>query len=125
MSLLKSSPSPPPCLQTDKCLSSLLPQPSAVCVLRTKSSHKWKNKFNITFLLFVPRSLSPAAHLFLVFSSLTWSHLHQPPCFNQKGIDNTNLGLLPWLFPLPRIYSPTYPQGQSLTSLNLCLNALD
>ena len=65
----------------DKCLSSLPPQPSVVCVWWTNSSCKWKDKFTITFLLFLPCSLSSAAHHFLVSSSLTWSHLHQPPCF--------------------------------------------
>lgn len=38
----------------DKCLSSLLPQHSTLCALWTNSSCKWKNKFNITFLLFLP-----------------------------------------------------------------------
>ena len=64
----------------DKCLSSLPPEPSVVWVLWTSSLQKWHDMLNITFLLFLPCSLSTAAHHFLVSSSLTWSHLHQPPC---------------------------------------------
>ena len=68
----------------NKCLSSLPPQPSVVCVQWTNSLYKWKDKFTITFLLFLPCSLTPAAHHFLVSTSLTWSHLHQPPCFIER-----------------------------------------
>ena len=69
VSLLKSTLPPPPCHQTMINASPLYHHsPVLVCVLWTNSSHKWKDKFTITLLLFLPYSLSTAVHHFLVSS---------------------------------------------------------
>lgn len=88
----------------DKCLFSLLPQHSTVCVLWTNSSCKWKINLILLSSFSWRLSLTSSSSR----STLLLAHLDPfapASLLFQKHTDNTNLGLLSWLFLLPRIYS--------------------
>lgn len=124
VSLLKSTPPLPPCLQTMTNASPLYYH-SALQFVYCEPIHHVNGKINLILLspFFCLLSLSSSSSR----STLLLTHLvpfAPASLLFQKGTDNTNLGLLS-LFLLPRIYSPRYKQSHSFTFLSLCLNALD